>query len=118
MSAQQKPSDTAAVLEKIAAMKEEYRAMAQRLHEIILEAVPELQPRVWYGMPGYAKNKSGPVLVFFRADKYLTFGKTESAYFELEEKAEDQLMPSSYFLKKLDAATEKRIAEIVKKAVQ
>ena len=66
-------------------------------------------------MPGYAK--SGPVLVFFRMDKYVTFGITEKANLSVEEGATDQLMPSGWFLAELDKATEARIAEIVRKAV-
>ena len=57
-----------AVIEKIPQMFGERTAIGQRLHEIIMAAAPELKPRLWYGMPGYAKD--GPVLVFFRKDKY------------------------------------------------
>ena len=81
-----KIDNEAAVLEKVAAMPEPYRAMGERLHELILESAPELQARPWYGMPGYAKG-SGPVLCFFRVDDYMTFGLTEKASFELEDGA-------------------------------
>ncbi|MEZ4640719.1 MAG: DUF1801 domain-containing protein [Caldilineaceae bacterium] len=110
-----KADDEAAVKEKIAAMREPYNQIGERLHEIILAADPALKPRVWYGMPGYAK--SGPVLCFFRVDDYMTFGLTEKANFSLEEDATDQLMPSSWFFTELDEATEQRIADIVRKAV-
>ena len=79
-----KIDNEAAVLEKVAAMPEPYRAMGERLHELILESAPELEARPWYGMPGYAKG-SGPVLCFFRVDDYMTFGLTEKASFELED---------------------------------
>ncbi|MBX3000442.1 MAG: DUF1801 domain-containing protein [Caldilineaceae bacterium] len=111
-----KADDEAAVKEKIAAMPEPYRQIGERLHEIILRSDPALQPRVWYGMPGYAK--SGPVLCFFRVDDYMTFGLTEKADFSLEEGATDKLMPSSWFFTELDDATEERIAAIVRKAVR
>jgi hypothetical protein len=62
-----KADDEAAVLAKIAAMPEPYRAMGERLHALILRSAPALRPKVWYGMPGYAKE--GPVICFFRADK-------------------------------------------------
>jgi len=52
---------------------------AGAIHELIMKINPNLQPRLWYGMPGYAISKSGPVLCFFRKDKYITFGVTESA---------------------------------------
>jgi hypothetical protein len=48
-------------------MPEPYRAMGERLHALILRSAPALRPKVWYGMPGYAKE--GPVICFFRADK-------------------------------------------------
>lgn len=107
--------DEAAVKEKIAAMPDPYRALGERLHEIILRSAPTLRPKVWYGMPGYAKG--GPVLCFFRVDEYMTFGLTEKANFSLEAGATDKLMPSSWFFTELDDATEERIAAIVRKAV-
>ena len=60
----------AAVIEKIPQMFGPHAAIGERLHEIIMETAPELKPRLWYGMPGYAKD--GPVLVFFRKDAYGT----------------------------------------------
>ncbi len=76
--------------------------------------MPDLKPRPWYGMPGYAKD--GPVLVFFRVDDYMTFGLTEKANLTIEEGAKDQLMPSAWFLTDLDDATEAKIADIVRVA--
>lgn len=111
-----KTDGEAAVLEKLAAMPEPYRAMGERLHALILRSAPDLHPRLWYGMPGYAKD--GPVLCFFRVDKYMTFGLTENAHFEREEGASHQLMPSSWFFTELDDATEARIAEIVRKGTR
>ncbi len=105
----------AAVIEKIPQMFGPHAAIGERMHEIFMEAAPELEPRLWYGMPGYAKD--GPVLVFFRMDKYATFGMTEKVTLSVEEGATDQLMPSGWFLTELDAATEARIADIVRKAV-
>lgn len=109
-----KADDEAAVLAKIAAMPEPYRAMGERLHALIMRSAPELHPKLWYGMPGYAKD--GPVLCFFRADKYMTFGLTEHATFTREEGAPDQLMASSWFFTELDDATEARLSAIVRQA--
>ena len=82
----------ATVLAKIAAWREPYNAIGQRLHEIITTTMPDLKPRPWYGMPGYAKD--GPVLVFFRVDNYMTFGLTEKVNFTIKDGAPDQLMPA------------------------
>ena len=103
------------VLAKIAEMKGSDRAMAKRLHAIIKETAPELVPRTWYGMPAYAKE--GKVVCFFQsADKfkarYATLGFNDTA--KLDEGA---MWPTSFALKELTPAEEKRIAALVKKAV-
>jgi hypothetical protein len=107
----------AAVLAKIAAMPEHYRAIGERLHEIILHSAPGLQPRVWYGMPGYAKSHDSAVICFFRADKYMTFGLTEKANFTHEKGVPHQLLESAWFFTALDAATEAKVSAIVRKAI-
>ena len=104
----------AAVLEKIPRMFGPDTAIGERLHVIITAANPDLKPKLWYGMPGYAK--SGPVLVFFRMDDYVTFGLTEKANLTVEEGAPDQLMASAWFITALDDSTEARIADIVRAA--
>jgi hypothetical protein len=115
--ARKQTNGDAEVLTKIAAMRAPYAATGKRLHALILKSAPELKPRVWYGMPGYAKG-SGPVLCFFRVDeKYMTFGLTEKANHSRDDGAKDQLMASAWFFNDLDEATEKRIAGIVQRAV-
>ena len=114
--AKKKADDEAAVLEKVAAMPEPFRGMGERLHALIRRSVPELKPRVWYGMPGYALD--GPVLCFFRADdRYMTFGLTEKVNFSVDEGATDRLMGCAWFFTELDEATEARLSGIVRKAV-
>ena len=104
----------AAVLQKIPQMFGPQTSIGERLHEIITKTVPDLKPRLWYGMPGYAKD--GPVLCFFRVDDYMTFGLTEKANFTIEEGTPHQLMPSAWFFTALDDATEAKISDIVRKA--
>jgi len=113
-----KPTDEDAVNKKITELPA-FVDVATRLHEVIMEAAPELQPRLWYGMPGYALAKKSPVLCFFRVDddKYLTFGLSEHAHHEPDEKAGHKLMPSAWFITELDAPTGKAIADIVRRAV-
>ncbi|HVR32453.1 MAG TPA: DUF1801 domain-containing protein [Acidimicrobiia bacterium] len=116
--ADNKSDDVAAVLDKIAGM-EPLQDIAVRMHEVITAAAPELQPRLWYGMPGYAKSKSSPVICFFRADDGLmTFGLTEKASLSRDQQAPDQLIEAAWFLRDLDKPTEARIADIVKKAAR
>jgi hypothetical protein len=106
--ADKKNAGEAAVLEKIDGWAEPHRAMGRRLHEIIREAAPDLKPKLWYGMPGYAR--SGPVLCHFIAEERLSFGLTEKAPL-LEDGG---LSQASWFISELDEATETRLAEIVR----
>lgn len=106
----------AAVREKIAAWPAPFRAMGERLHALILRSAPELQPRTWYGMPGYEKD--GKTVCFFRADKnYMTFGFTQEAGLICEEGAPHRLIESGWFLTEMDDATEAKISSLVCKVV-
>jgi uncharacterized protein YdhG (YjbR/CyaY superfamily) len=103
------------VLEKIAAMPEPDRAMAERLHTIIKASVPDLTPRTWYGMPAYARD--GKVLCFFTPaskfkERYATFGFNATANLD-----EGNMWPTSFALTELTATEEARIVELVKRAV-
>src|SRR6202162_1740851 len=91
------------------------RAMAERLHAVIKASAPSLSPRTWYGMPAYAKD--GNVVCFFQSGQKF---KTRYATFGLSDKANlDQgaMWPTSFALKALTAAEEKKIGALVKKAV-
>jgi uncharacterized protein YdhG (YjbR/CyaY superfamily) len=103
------------LLEKIAEMPEADRVMAERIHAIVKESAPELSPRTWYGMPAYAKD--GKVVCFFTAaskfdSRYASFGFNDPANLD-----EGSMWPTSFALTKLTKADEKRISELVKKAV-
>jgi uncharacterized protein YdhG (YjbR/CyaY superfamily) len=103
------------VLAKIAEMPEPDRAMAERLHALIKASAPALSPRTWYGMPAYAKD--GKVLCFFQGaqkfkSRYATLGFSDEANLD-----EGAMWPTSFALKKLTKADEKRIGALVKQAV-
>lgn len=88
--------------------------MGERLHALIRRAAPALQPTVWYGMPGYAKD--GKTICFFRSDKkYMTFGYTQEANVTPDEGAPDQLISSAWYFTALDEATEARLVAIVRR---
>jgi uncharacterized protein YdhG (YjbR/CyaY superfamily) len=118
---QQKPgpqADTAdgesAVLATIAAMPEPDRVIAERLHEIIKASAPVLSPKLWYGMPAYARD--GKVVCFFQSmqkfrTRYATFGFMHEANLD-----EGNMWPTAFALKKVTAAEETKIAALVKKA--
>ncbi|GAA1118436.1 DUF1801 domain-containing protein [Kribbella jejuensis] len=100
---------------KIGAMADGDREIAERLNKLILEAVPELTPKLWYGMPGWAKD--GKLICFFQDAakfkyRYATLGFSDKAQID-----EGDMWPTSYALTKLTPALEKQILALVKKAV-
>ena len=110
-----KADGESAVLAKIAEMPEPDRAMGKRLHAIIKASAPALSPRLWYGMPAYAKD--GKVVCFFQSaqkfnTRYATFGFSDTANLD-----EGALWPVAFALKGLTATEEARISALVKKAV-
>ena len=105
-----------ALLAKIAEMKGTDRAIATRLHAIVTNAAPTLAPKTWYGMPAYAKD--GKIVCFFQSAakfdaRYATFGFSDEANID-----QGAMWPTSWALKELTAAEEKKIATLVKKAVR
>lgn len=105
------------VLAKIKQYKEKGFPEAPRIHELIMQANPNLCPRLWYGMPGYAKTKDSAVLCFFRKDELITFGFTEAV--NLEPLSEGKSMvPSAWYITKLDKDAEANISEVVAKATK
>ena len=103
------------VLAKIAELSEPERAMARRLHEIITATAPVLAPRLWYGMPAYAKD--GNVVCFFQSaqkfkTRYATLGFSDKANLD-----EGAMWPTSFALKELSDTEEAKIGALVKRAV-
>jgi uncharacterized protein YdhG (YjbR/CyaY superfamily) len=109
-------NDEKAVLAKIAEMSGSDRGIAKQLHELIKSSAPSLSPKTWYGMPAYA-NQDGKVVCYFTpADKfksrYATFGFNDDAKLD-----EGNMWPTSFALKELTPAEERKIGALVKKAV-
>ena len=103
------------VLAKLTEMPAPDRALGERLHAIIKASAPTLSPKLWYGMPAYARD--GKVVCFFQPahkfkTRYAVFGFNDSA--NLDESA---LWPVAFALKELTASEEARIGALVKKAV-
>ena len=108
-----KAEGESAVLATIAAMPD--RVMGERLHTIIKASAPALSPKLWYGMPAYAKD--GKVICFFRSaqkfkERYMTLGFNNEANLD-----EGHMWPIAFALKELTVAEEARIGALVKKAV-
>ncbi len=110
-----KADGESAVLAKIAEMPAPDRALGERLHAIIKASAPALTPKLWYGMPAYAKD--GKVVCFFQPankfkTRYATFGFNDSANLD-----EGAMWPVAFALKELTAAEEAQIAALVKNAM-
>ena len=104
-----------ALLAAIAEMPELDRAMAERLHAIVMASAPRLSPKTWYGMPAYAKD--GKVVCFFQAAskfkvRYATLGFQPDANLD-----EGSMWPTAFALTELTAADEARIGALVTQAV-
>ena len=105
-----------AVLDSIAEMAPQDRALAERVHVTVTAAAPGLSPRTWYGMPAYA-NADGKVVVFFQnagkfSYRYSTLGFQEAANLD-----DGDMWPVSYALKKWNPVVEKKVADLVKAAI-
>jgi uncharacterized protein YdhG (YjbR/CyaY superfamily) len=104
-----------AVLEAIKKMAPSDREIAKRIHAIVRKAAPDLVPRTWYGMPAYSKDDK--VICFFKdagkfKERYSTFGFNDNAKID-----EGSMWPTAYALPSLTKADEKKISDLVKKAV-
>jgi uncharacterized protein YdhG (YjbR/CyaY superfamily) len=105
------------LLDSIAKMPADDRAMAERIHALVTAAVPSLVPKTYYGMPAYARDgKDGKIICFFQPKskfkvRYSTFG------FQPDAKLDDgQLWPIAFAVNALTPAVEARIVELAKKA--
>ncbi|MEO3773339.1 hypothetical protein [Micromonospora sp. B9E7] len=105
-----------AVLDRIAQMEPEDRALAERVHVTVTAAAPDLSPKTWYGMPAYA-NADGKIVVFFQDSgkfnyRYSTLGFQDAANLD-----DGDLWPVAYALQKWSPAVEKKITALVQAAV-
>jgi uncharacterized protein YdhG (YjbR/CyaY superfamily) len=105
-----------AVLDSIAKMAPDDRALAERVHVTITAAAPELLPKTWYGMPSYA-NADGKVVVFFQDSgkfnyRYSTIGFQDTANLD-----DGDLWPVAYALTEWTAMVEKKLTELVRAAL-
>ena len=105
-----------AVLDRIAQMAPEDRALAERVHVAVTANAPELTPKTWYGMPAYA-NADGKVVIFFQdagkfSYRYSTLGFQDTANLD-----DGDLWPVSYALQQWSPTVETRVVELVRAAI-
>lgn len=103
------------VIEKIEQMSEDDRQIAKKLHKIILETLPDLKSRLWYGMPAYSKGDK--LICYFQPSgkfkaRYSLLGFTDKAKLD-----EGNLWPVAFAIKRLTTSEEKKIKELLIKAI-
>ncbi|MDQ2661243.1 MAG: hypothetical protein M3Y52_05155 [Actinomycetota bacterium] len=104
------------LLEAIAALEPEDKVLAEGLYKVVNEVAPDLMPKTYYGMPGYA-NAEGKMVVFIQPAKKF---KTRYATIGFEDKAhldEGDMWPVGFAVRNWTPAVEKQVAELVRKAV-
>ena len=111
-----KADDLQTLLDRIAGMASEDRALAERVHAVVTAHAPELSPKTWYGMPAYA-NADGKVVVFFQDAakfkyRFATLGFQEDAQLD-----DGDMWPLSYALLRWTPAVEKKVVELVRAAM-
>ncbi len=104
-----------AALQAIAKIDTDDRALAERVHVAVTTAVPNLDPKTWYGMPAYA-NAQGKIVVAFKNS-----GKFGTLYSTLEFQDAAHLddgdsWPVSYAISKWTPAVEKLVVGLVQRA--
>jgi uncharacterized protein YdhG (YjbR/CyaY superfamily) len=112
----QKADGLQAVLDSIAEMAPEDRALAERVHVTVTATAPGLSPKTWYGMPAYA-NADGKVVLFFQnagkfGYRYSTLGFQDQANLD-----DGDIWPVTYALKDWSPTVEKKVAELVRAAI-
>lgn len=113
--ASEKADGESAVLAKLAEMNESDRVLGERLHAIIKANAPELSPKLWYGMPAYARD--GKIVCFFQCaqkfnTRYATLGFNDTANLD-----QGAMWPVAFALKELTDADEARIGTLIQQAV-
>ena len=104
------------LLDRIAAMQPDDRALAERVHVAVTRAAPGLLPKTWYGMPAYA-NEDGKVVVFFQDSgkfsyRYSTLGFQDAANLD-----DGDMWAASFALLRWSPTVEKKVVELVRAAV-
>lgn len=105
-----------ALLDAVAKMTDEDRAVAERVHVTVTAAAPDLAPKTWYGMPAYA-NAEGKVVLSLKnsgkfGQRYSTLEFQDSAHLD-----EGDMWAVGFAIVRWTPAIEKRVTELVRAAV-
>lgn len=107
-------ADLKDVLDRIAEMADDDRAIAEALHEIVATNAPDLAPKTWYGMPAYARD--GKVVVFFKPAAKFKVRYAEVGFNEWAHLDDGDMWPTAFAVTAMNAAIEEKLTALVKKA--
>ncbi len=104
------------VLDAIAKLEPEDKPLAEGLHHVVTEVAPDLVPKTYYGMPGYA-NAEGKIVVFLQPAKkfktrYATIGFEDRAHLD-----DGDFWPIGFAVRAWTPEVEKRVTALVRTAV-
>lgn len=105
-----------AVLDRIAEMAPQDRALAERVHLTVTAHAPELSAKTWYGMPAYA-NADGKVVVFFQDAGKFNFRYSTLGFQDAANLDDGDMWPVSYALGKWSPAVENKVVALVTAAI-
>jgi uncharacterized protein YdhG (YjbR/CyaY superfamily) len=105
-----------ALLDAVAKMAPDDRALAERVHVAVSATAPQLEPKTWYGMPAWA-NAEGKVVVFFQDSgkfkyRFSTLGFQDTAHLD-----DGDMWPTSYAMLRWSPTVEKQVVALVSAAV-
>lgn len=111
------PAEHAAeVQDKIKAMEPSDKKIAEKIHKLVMQLAPDLQPKTMYGMPAYYKD--GKAFMFlqdkakFKA-RYFLIGFTDVANLD-----KGGIWPISYAVATWNAEVEKQVTTLIKRAIK
>ena len=112
--AAKKEREAQACLDAVDALVGTDRTVAERLHTIVTEEAPHLDPKTWYGFPSYARD--GKVVVFYQpaskfGTRYGTIGFSADAHLD-----DGVLWPTSFAVLDVDDEGDRRLRELVRRA--
>jgi uncharacterized protein YdhG (YjbR/CyaY superfamily) len=102
--------------EAISQLEPEDKVLAEGLRKVVTEVAPELVPKTYYGMPGYA-NSEGKMVVFIQPAKkfntrYATLGFEDRANLD-----DGDMWSIGFAVRNWTPAVEQKVTELVRKAV-
>ena len=105
-----------AVMDRIAEMAPEDRALAERVHVTVTATAPGLSPKTWYGMPAY-ENADGKIVVFFQDAAKFKYRYSTLGFQDAADLDDGDIWPVAYALQKWSPAVEKQVVALVKSAI-